>query len=119
MFFRVEERSWGCGFISALLFVLFFALVFFSLSGCSTMSELECPPPPECPVIEEETFACPEPRQLPELILPSFPPKPLELLLVNSWAADVAEIAIAREKIMLDRIEVLEQILDEYRRPPE
>ena len=106
-------------FVTGALVALIMVFLMLSSTGCSSTSELECPPAPECPVIEEETFACPEPRSLPELVLPSFPPKPLELLELNLWAVSMAETVIARENILLERIDTLEEILDEYRRPPE
>jgi hypothetical protein len=105
----------------ALLFLVFFVLVFSSLTGCASTDCPPCPPPPDCPTIREPVADCPEPAVMPELVLPSTPAFPLvgSAPVVNAWLATFAETVGAREGILLDRIEVLEEQLDRYRHPPE
>lgn len=105
-------------FVLGALVALVFILMMIVSTGCSGNPDPITVPCPECPVIEEETFACPDPGELPPLVVPSFPPRPLEILAINEWAVSMAEAIIAREGIYLDRIEELEKLLDEYRRPP-
>jgi hypothetical protein len=105
----------GClpGVLAGLI-LLAFALSFLLSAGCAST----CPPPKtEILKVEVPVYSCPQPPDLPPLTLPAFPPVPQELEDedLKSWYAEMVAVVKARHQILLDRIEYLEEILEEYR----
>jgi len=88
--------------------------VLFTCLGCSSV----CPPPKvETVEVNIPVYSCPEAQEVPQLVLPDFPVLPDGFSEEQSkdWYAEMVSVAKARHKILLARIQALEEMLDQYR----
>ena len=104
----------GClpGILAGLLFIAFVLSFILSL-GCAT-----CPPPTiETVEVKVPVYSCPQPPGLPPLTLPAFPQAPETLTDedLKQWYVEMVAAVKVRHQILLNRIEYLEEILEEYR----
>ena len=88
-----------------------------SCLGCATT---KCPPCiPEVEIVEVLTpvLSCPPPPAIPSLSMPEWPEVPTAATAdsIKAFYADVVSTLKARERILLERLEVLEKILGSYR----
>jgi len=99
--------------------VLLVLAMFFLSFGCA--STPHCPAEIEIVEVKVPVYSCPQPPELPPLDVPAFfpvPETPTDAEL-KSWYAEVAVWVKARHQILLDRIEYLDSILEEYRPIPD
>lgn len=109
------------GILLGILFGLIALAFIGTLTGCKTATPCApCPPPPEAEVIRDQVRSCPDPGRLPPMVLPTVVAFPVggSVVIIRDWLADFGDTVKARERIMMDRIESLERILDQYRDPP-
>jgi len=109
-----EKGEWFLGGCLAGVVVLMYV---FSCLGCATTKCPPCVPEQEVVTIEVPVLSCPVPAQLPPLSYPEWP-KPPQIVTEGArkgFYADTAATQKAREKILLDRIGVLEGQLNQYR----
>ena len=102
------------GVIAAVIFLCYLV----SCLGCATVKPCPpCIPEVETITVKVPVLSCPEPEILPTLEYPDWPEVPYggseEDL--KAWYADIAATLHARERILLERIEALELLLDSYR----
>jgi hypothetical protein len=104
--------------ISVMLFVLIVMMFVLSVGCAST-----CPPAKtEIVPVEVPVYACPEVPQPPQLVLPEpplAPPMGADAESLKDWYASLPSWVKARHKILLDLIQYLEDILEQYRATPE
>ena len=103
----------GClgGVFLGLVVILF---MFMMLMGCATTC-----PPPKAQVVKEEVpvYSCPEPPDLPALDLPWFPVPPAPDAsheAIKEWYSQMVSVTKQREKLLLARVEALQEILKQY-----
>ena len=99
------------------IIVVFFIIMLLSNYGCATTACPPCVAEVETVVVKVPVESCPEPPDIPALSYPSWPEIPTEYTDegLKRFYADVVAVIAAREKIFLDRIRVLGEILDGYR----
>jgi hypothetical protein len=107
----------GClpGILAGLILIAF-VLSFLLSAGCAST----CPPPKvEVVEVKVPVYSCPEPpEEVSSLQLPDYPVPPPDNVQPEgqkSWYAEMVAVVKARHQILLDRIEYLEEILEEYR----
>ena len=97
------------------ILVIIALCVLLTCLGCRSVC-----PPAEVRIVEVEVpvYACPSPPTVDPMTLPLYPEDPPEGSLddvVKEWYAEMVSVAKARYKILLARIQALEEILDQYR----
>ena len=111
----------GCWF-GALFAVIALAVIIMLLSaGCATTCP-PCIPKVETVEVKVPVYSCPSPEELPLLDLPSLPPVPQDGASeseIKAWYAQMVSAVKARQQILLNRIQLLEEFLDRYRSNPE
>jgi hypothetical protein len=88
--------------------------ILFACLGCSST----CPPPrTEVVKVEIPVYSCPPPQDVPELSLPMFPGLPDQPTddQMKSYYAEMVVVVKLRYQLLLNRIRVLEEMLDKYR----
>ena len=99
--------------ISSMLFVLV-VMMFVLAVGCASTC-----PPAKTKILEVivPVYSCPQPPQSLPLILPTSPPEPETLTEeeAKNWYAKMAVWVKVSHQMLLDRIQYLEEILEEYR----
>lgn len=112
---RFRGVAEGC--LSGLLLgLVIFLFIIILLTGCSTCPP--CQPRVETVEVQVPVYSCPEAPPLPDIVLPQFPEPPESDSPSEDWIAWYAEmvtVAKTRYEIVLTRMLVIEQLLDEYR----
>jgi hypothetical protein len=106
----------GClgGILLGLIVLLFLMLSF----GCRT----SCPSKIETVEVKVPVYSCPSPQELPPLQLPDYPPAPHQdspEADIKDWYAEMVRVAKIRYEVVLTRMLILQEILDQYRPDPE
>ncbi len=86
-------------------------------TGCATCPP--CQPTIETVEVQVPVYSCPEPPQFPPVSLGTFPSQPDQGVSeedLKTWYAQVASLVKAREKILLEYVKYLQEILEEYRK---
>ena len=107
----------GDGLIGGTLAAIVLLCYVFSCLGCATTKCPPCVPEQEIVTIQVPVLSCPVPAVLPTLTYPEWP-KPPQIAsegAVKGFYADVVATSKAREKILLDRIQVLDEQIQQYR----
>ena len=94
------------------------AIIMMLSTGCSTCPP--CQPTIETVEVLVPTYSCPPPPEALSPEIPAFPMLPDNHLTdqeKKNWYAEVASLVKARDKILLDYVKYLQEILDEYRSP--
>ena len=107
----------GDGLIGGVLFAVVFLCYVFACIGCATTKCPPCVPEQEVVTIEVPVLSCPSPAELPTLTYPEWP-KPPQIVTegaAKGFYADVVATQRARERLLLDRVQVLEDQLNQYR----
>lgn len=93
-------------------------VVVFMLGCASTGIQHDRVPPKETEQVNMPVSSCEPPIDLPELILPEWPEQPVpgaSVQEMKTYYADIAEVAKARFKMLMERIRTLGKQLDQYR----
>ena len=109
-----EKGEW---FLSGCLAGVVVLMYVFSCLGCATTKCPPCVPEQEIVTIQVPVLSCPVPAVLPDLTYPDWPEPPQIISegATKGFYADVVAVGKAREKILLDRIQVLGDQLEQYR----
>ena len=104
------------GLIGGVLAGVILLCYVFSCLGCATTKCPPCIPEIETITVKVPVLSCPEPEPLPTLEYPSWPEVPYGASegALKAFYADVVATQAARERILLERIEALESLLDNY-----
>ena len=107
----------GDGLIGGVLFAVILICYIFSCLGCATTQCPPCVPETEIITIEVPVLSCPAFEPLPTLTYPEWPeaPQGASEVSLKAFYADVVATLKARERILLERLLILEGLLDNYR----
>lgn len=114
---KKDLGEWFLGGCILGIIAVMYALMILSNIGCATTQCPPCVPEIETITVKVPTLACPAPEALPTLTYPSWPKAPQIVSegALKAFYVDVVVVGKAREKILLDRIRVLSEMLDQYR----
>jgi len=113
-----DSGSEGCWYGMLFAVLILCAIIMFLSMGCATT----CPPcQPEIQTVEVKVpvYSCPEAPEVPPLLLPGFPV--LQDAATESetkaWYAEMVSVVEQTRDLLLQRIDLLEEMLDRYRNP--
>ena len=99
------------------IFVVLVLCLLINCIGCR-----HCTPKIQTEVVQVPVYSCPEPPQVPEVQLPSFPEPPGAEATeqeIKEWYADMEGTARLRERMLKSQVLLLQSIVDKYRETPE
>ena len=115
---REEDRDRiADGLIGGILFAVVLLCYIFSCLGCASTTPCPpCIPETEVVTVVAPVLACPPPPSFPTLTIPEWPTVPSSATADSTKAfyADVAATIRARERILRERLLILELALDTY-----
>ena len=105
------------GLLGGIIFAVIFLCYIISCLGCATTKCPPCIPETETITVNVPTLACPAFEPLPDLEYPPWPRVPYSASegALKAFYADVVSTLHSRERILLERIAALEELLDTYR----
>ena len=105
------------GLLGGCIFAVLLLCYLISCLGCATTQCPPCVPEIEEIVIKVPVLSCPAFEPLPLLTYPQWPEVPHRASSeeLRAFYADVVATLHAREKILLERVEALETVLNTYR----
>lgn len=111
----LDEVGDGCLGVALFSVIALCVIIAMLNTGCATCPP--CQPTIETIEVKVPVYSCPPPPPLQELTVPDLP-TPLELGVADNqlkdWYAQVASLVKAREKILLEYVKYLQEILDQY-----
>jgi hypothetical protein len=118
----MNEPKWkwldavGDGLLGGVLAAVILLCYLITCLGCTTTCP-PCQPTIETVEVKVPVYSCPSPPESEMPLAPAYPilPDQSSDQDIKAWYAEVASLVKAREKILLDYVKYLQDILEEYR----